>query len=135
MADLLIVDDDLDTAEILADVLDSESHAVRIAHNGQEGLALVAVRKPDLVLLDVEMPVLSGPDMAYQLFLRDCGDEYIPIVLLSGVMELPSVAAVVGTPYFLPKPYTLEELDALMARALVERRPPVPRVDALPVWT
>jgi DNA-binding response OmpR family regulator len=135
MADVLVVDDDLDTAELLADVLAAEAHDVRVAHDGREGLALVRGRRPDLVLLDVEMPVLNGPDMAYQLFLRDCGDENIPIVLLSGILDLRAVATVVGTPYFLAKPYTLEALEMIIARALVERQAPSPRVNTLPVWT
>jgi FixJ family two-component response regulator len=49
------------------------------------------------------------------------------VILLSGVMDLPLVAAEVGTPYYLAKPYRIDALLALVERALVERRAPRPR--------
>jgi DNA-binding NtrC family response regulator len=128
MADLLIVDDDHDAVETLADLLSSEGHEVRIGHDGKEGLALVHARKPDLVILDVEMPLLTGPEMALLLFVHDMGLEKVPIMLCSGVLGLRSVAARVGTPYFLPKPFGLDAFFQLVARALVERTAPSPRL-------
>lgn len=126
MADLLIVDDDMDVAELLGEALAYRGHSIRIAHDGEEGLRELAVRMPDAVLLDVEMPVLDGPGMAYQMFMRDLGLESIPIVLLSGIVDLESVAARVGTPYFLCKPYSLNAVFSLCARALAERTAPSP---------
>ncbi|NUO51338.1 MAG: response regulator [Polyangiaceae bacterium] len=126
MAEILIVDDEPDLAEMLADLLMEQGHLVRIASNGDEGLRALAVRHPDLVLLDVEMPLLDGPGMAYQMLVRDCGLEEVPIVLLSGVVGLPSVAARVGTPYFLPKPYAPRDVVSLCDRALKEQRAPTP---------
>jgi DNA-binding NtrC family response regulator len=126
VADLLIVDDDSDLGDLLAEALLDQGHSVRIARHGEEGLRLVAEREPDLVLLDVEMPVLDGPDMAYQMFLRNCGAEKIPIVLVSGRVDLPRAAAVVGTPYFLAKPYDVAAVVAITGRALAERIPPMP---------
>jgi len=126
MANLLIVEDNLDIAESLADLLVALGHEVRIAHDGREGLRLVTERLPDLVLLDVEMPVLDGPAMAYQLFIENVGREKIPIVLLSAVMDLHLVAERVGSPYFLAKPYELKAFVAVLNRALAERVPPRP---------
>ncbi len=127
MAELLIVDDDEDIAEALGELLESEGHRVRLAHDGVEGLKRVRELRPDAILLDVEMPRLTGPQMAYEMFLRDAGEEIIPIVLLSGKVDLDCVAAAVGTPYFLPKPYPVGQLLALLDRALAERMPPRPR--------
>jgi FixJ family two-component response regulator len=81
----------------------------------------------DVILLDVDMPRLTGPQMAYQVFLMDAGRENIPVVLLSAALELARVAAMIGTRYFLAKPYPVDDLLRLIARALVEREPPVPR--------
>jgi len=126
MAEVLVVDDDADIAELLAEVLRLEGHVVRLAANGAEGMARLAVRRPELVLLDVEMPVLTGPQMAHRMFVRNCGDEKVSIVLLSGILQLGRVAKLVGTPYFLAKPYQLDAVLALVGRALGERRAPLP---------
>lgn len=132
MADVLIIDDDLDAAEILAEVMRAEGHDVRVGYDGQEGLRLLRERIPELVLLDVEMPVLDGPGMAYEMFLRDAGLDDVPIVFLSGVPNLADVAAAAGTPYFASKPYRYEPIMALVARALRERVAPRPTPRAGP---
>jgi DNA-binding NtrC family response regulator len=126
MAELLIVDDDMDMAELLGEALAHRGHQIRIAHDGEGGLRELSIRMPDAVLLDVEMPILDGPGMAYEMFVRNCGLEAIPIILLSGVVDLERVAARVGTPYFLGKPYALSAVRALCERALAERTPPSP---------
>jgi len=126
VADLLIIDDDLDAAAILAEIMEMKGHTVRVGYDGQEGLELVQARKPDLVLLDVEMPHLSGPGMAYRMMVHDMGLEDVPIVLLSGLVGLAGVAAQVGTPYFLSKPYRYEPVLAIVDRALAEHVSPHP---------
>lgn len=126
MADLLIVDDDVDTADLLSEMLRFDGHDTRVANDGSEGLSLARDRKPDLVVLDVEMPKVSGPEMAHEMFLRDRGLESVPIILCSGVLDLGGVAASVGTRYFLPKPYALDSLLSLIGRVLRERVPPAP---------
>ena len=85
MADILIVDDDADLSEIVRDLLEEAGHTVRTASNGREGLRQLAQGLPDVVLLDVEMPVLTGPEMSYQMLVHDLGQEEVPIVLLSGI--------------------------------------------------
>lgn len=126
MADVLIVDDDIDSADALAEIMRAEGHDVRVGHNGQDGLRLARERIPRVALLDVEMPLLDGPGMAYEPFLRDMGLERIPVVFLSGVPDLKDVAAKVGTPYFPGKPYRYEAVVALVNRALAERVAPRP---------
>lgn len=138
MADVLIIDDDLDSADALGDIMRAEGHEVRIGYNGQDGLRLARERIPQVALLDVQMPLLDGPGMAYEMLLRDMGLEEVPVIFLSGVPNLAEVAAAVGTPYFLGKPYRYEQVVALVERALSERvapRPPVaPYPDHPPRW-
>ena len=124
MAEILVVDDDHDTADTLADVIGMEGHEVRVAYNGLEGLRALDARLPDLVVIDVEMPQLDGPGMAYGMLVEDLGREKIPIVISSGVVDLPTVAARVGTPYYVQKPVSLPALMSVLARALVEHRAP-----------
>jgi DNA-binding NtrC family response regulator len=126
MAYLVIVDDDVDMAELLSDFLRSQGHEVRVATDGAEGLGLVRGRAPDVLLLDVEMPLVNGPAMAERMLVHDAGLEKIPVILTSGVLNLADVAADVGTPYLLAKPYALDTLNQLIDRALSERRAPRP---------
>jgi DNA-binding NtrC family response regulator len=124
MANLLIIDDDIDSADALAMIMQFEGHEVRVGYNGAEGMALASEQSPDLVLLDVEMPVMDGPGMALAMLVHDMGMERIPVILLSGVVHLETIAAQVGTPYFLGKPYNLKQIVALVRRALLERIAP-----------
>jgi DNA-binding response OmpR family regulator len=124
MAGLLLVDDDTDIADTLSEFLRGEGYRVRVASNGEEALRLLDEELPDLVLLDVEMPVVDGPRMTHLMFLHDVGRECVPIVFLSGIADLDRVAAHVGTPYYLPKPFSLERLLQMLARVLRERTPP-----------
>jgi DNA-binding NtrC family response regulator len=126
MASLLTIDDDLDGADALSAMMRSEGHEVRVGYNGEEGLRLARERLPDLALLDVEMPLLDGPGMAHQMLIRNMGLERVPVVLLSGVINLKDVAAQVGTPYFLGKPYRYEDILTLVKRALTEHQAPRP---------
>ncbi len=124
MADVLVIDDDVDGAEALSLIMQSRGHQVRIGYNGEDGMRLADARCPDLVLLDVEMPVLDGPGMALEMFLHNVGLELVPVILLSGIPDLERIASEVGTPYYLGKPYRLSEIDALVKRALSERVAP-----------
>lgn len=134
VADLLLVDDDDDLREVFVELLELEGHVVRTARNGREGMKLLGQRAPDLIVLDVEMPVLSGPGMAYELFLHDAGLEEIPILLTSGVKDLDRVARIVGTSYYLPKPFEVSALRAMLRLALTERAPPSPHLELLRGW-
>jgi CheY-like chemotaxis protein len=61
---ILIVDDEFGLAELIAELLTESGFESTIAINGRLGLDSIARRRPDLVLLDVMMPVMNGPDMA-----------------------------------------------------------------------
>lgn len=126
MANILVVDDDHSVASPLIMYFEFRGHKVRYADNGESGLRAVAKSFPDVIVLDVEMPQLTGPEMAYRLLVEDSGREKIPIILLSGVADLSTVAKKVGTPYLLAKPYSLDDLEAVFEKVLRERIPPRP---------
>jgi DNA-binding response OmpR family regulator len=120
-ARVLIVDDDQDLAEAMADALAFEGLDVRIARNGAEGLDRIYERRPDVVVLDVQMPVLDGPGMVRRLAPFAERGEVIPIVLVSGQSELKEIAARIETPHFLRKPFRTEALVEIVTTALRER--------------
>jgi DNA-binding response OmpR family regulator len=124
MVDVLIIDDDIDSAEVLADVIRTLGYEPRVGYNGQDGLRLAEQHTPDLALLDVEMPMLDGPGMVYEMLLRDMGLECVPVAFLSGAANLREIAANVGTPYYLTKPYGYKQVVSLVHRALSERIAP-----------
>jgi DNA-binding response OmpR family regulator len=126
LADLLVVDDDRDTAGTLADLMRARGHDVRVAYDGKEGLRLARERLPDLALIDVQMPVLGGPGMVYGMIISDMGLENVPVIFMSGLPNVAEIAAEVGTPYYLRKPFALDQIEALVDRALEAPRPPAP---------
>jgi CheY-like chemotaxis protein len=63
----VVVDDNVDAAESLADLLRMLGHDVQVAHDGPGGLALALAAKPDVVLLDIGLPGMSGYEVARRL--------------------------------------------------------------------
>ncbi len=126
MAQILVVDDDNDFVGVLGDLLRAEKHVVQTAATGEEGLAVLrSDTLPDVLVLDVDMPVMGGPEMAHEMLLHDAGEQFVPIILVSGSDELPKIAKRLGTPYYLAKPCSLAPFLALLDRALAERRRPL----------
>ena len=124
---VLIVDADPDIAKGFHGILKAEGHDVRLARTAEEGMRLLAVPPlPDVIILDDDLPILNGPGMAQQMRLHRGGEENIPIVLISAQVDLPEVAARMGTPYFLLKPCDVDALLNLLHRALRERAAPSP---------
>jgi two-component system nitrogen regulation response regulator NtrX len=125
-AEVVIIDDDAETCQLLAEVLAERGYHVRTAANGRDGLSLIAERPPALILLDLDMPVLNGAETAATLMRIDRGMERIPLVIVSGNVRLSAAAASIGTPYLVGKPYTVELILRVVGRALEERSPPMP---------
>ena len=115
-------------------MLRGEGHDVRTASTGEEGLqALGAAPLPDVVVLDVDMPILGGPGMAHRMLLHDAGEQLkIPILLMSARDDLPQIAARIGTPYYLHKACDIDGFLRLLDRALRERIAPL-WPDELPI--
>lgn len=126
MADILVVEDDEEIAGLLELVLMDAGYHVRLAGNGVLGLKRLSEALPDLVDMDVEMPVLGGPRMAERMFLENCGTENVPVVIVSGVHNLPEVAVNVGTPYYVSKPFLPDRLVKTVQKAIEEHRIPRP---------
>jgi CheY-like chemotaxis protein len=126
MARLLIVDDDADVTSSLVEVLGDLGHVVECARDAERALALARANPPDAVIVDVELPGPTGPELAAALLAEGGGLTRIPIVLISGSVGLADAVGRVGTPYHLAKPFRIGALLETVERALRERRGPAP---------
>lgn len=78
---VVVIEDEISICEMYKMKLSSAGYAVKTAHNGQEGLELLQDFKPQLILLDLKMPVMSGDEMLAKLRETDWGAEIRVIVL------------------------------------------------------
>ena len=83
---VLLVDDDPDFVEAIKVIVENGGYAVRVAYDGAEGLEAVAEEKPDLIVLDVMMPVMNGHEACAKLK-ADPQTAKIPIILLTAVAD------------------------------------------------
>jgi CheY-like chemotaxis protein len=111
---VLVVDDDPSIRKMIIAALKREGYAFLEAPNGREALELMRSSRPDVVLLDLMMPVLSGWDVLRE---RNNDPELnrIPVIVVSANRD-PEVATAVdsGICAFLPKPFDIGALGALV---------------------
>ena len=86
MSKVLIIDDDADLVAVMKGVLAKEGYNVFVAMNGEEGLAHAKKEKPDLIILDINMPVMDGFLFADE-FNKDKTLAKIPVVALTSYVE------------------------------------------------
>ncbi|MGH9224327.1 MAG: response regulator [Acidimicrobiales bacterium] len=120
-ATVLIVEDEESFVDALSVGLKREGFRVRVARDGSEALALFDAVRPDLVLLDVMLPRVSGLDVCREIRSRS----KVPIIMVSAkTTEIDTVVGLeVGADDYVPKPFRLRELVARM-RAALRRAPP-----------
>ena len=112
---VLIVDDDRDIRETLAEILADEGYEVHTARNGAEGLEVVARVRPCLVLLDLFMPVMDGAEFRR----RQQGDPAIaevPVVVISAAAGLERKVESLALAGWLEKPIHIDALFTIVAR-------------------
>lgn len=121
MAQLLLVDDDPEIRELLGYALRGSGYDVVSAEDGLFALARLSADPPDLMLLDLDMPGLTG-----EAFVAACRRTprwaNVPVLLLSGREDVASVAATLGAAGYLQKPYRVNEVRQ-MIRALTHQLP------------
>ncbi|MEQ2040741.1 response regulator transcription factor [Mediterraneibacter gnavus] len=114
MSHILIIDDDIHINEMLEEVLIQEGYQVSHAYSGTEALLFLANEKPDLILLDLMLPGLTGEEVLPQI-------EKMPVIVMSAKVEVKDKVALLlnGAEDYITKPFEIEEL---LARIVVQLR-------------
>lgn len=110
-ATILIVDDELQNRRLLEALLQPEGYLTQVAANGEEALASIARRAPDLILLDVMMPGMDGYQVA-RLLKANPATLSIPIIMVTALVDRDARMAGLdaGAEEFLTKPFDRSEL-------------------------
>ena len=117
MRTVLVVDDEFGVAEVIEAILEDEGYRVLTAVNGRQGLARLAENRPDLVLLDMMMPIVDGPAML-KAMKADPQFADIPVVMMSSLDPRSVDAECTGYAAFLRKPFRAAAVTDLVARLI-----------------
>jgi DNA-binding response OmpR family regulator len=111
MVKLLIVDDDLPTCDFLNRYLGKRDYGVFTANDGESALSIVKEKQPNIVLLDIRMPGLSGITVLQKI--KDI-DNKIKVIMMTAVKdeEMVKLAMEYGASDYITKPFSLEYLEA-----------------------
>ncbi len=118
MKQILIVDDDIYIGNMLEEVLTKEGYLVLRAYSGTEALLVLTSAAPDLVLLDLMLPGLSGEEVLPRI-------REFPVIVLSAKADLDSKVNLLleGASDYVTKPFEMKELLARITAALRKRQP------------
>lgn len=119
MQTILVVDDDLQIGNMVEEVLHRAGYAVRRAYSGTEALLALQVQRPDLVLLDLMLPGLSGEEVLPKL-------SGVPVIVVSAKAEVTDKVSLLlgGAADYLTKPFDTKELLARIAVQLRKKAAP-----------
>jgi PleD family two-component response regulator len=123
VANILVADDIQSNVEVLSRLLLARGYSVRKAFDGEQALQSALEFPPDLILLDINMPRLSGYEVATQLK-EDQRLKDVPIIFLSSLDETGDKvrAFAAGAVDYVTKPFQFEEVQARIATHLKIRR-------------
>jgi len=108
MSSVLVIEDDPDMRGLLVLMLEDQGHIVRSAANGRAGLEAIHQERPDVILLDMKMPVMDGWEFARR-YRGECRDPS-PIVVMTAAEDPRKPAEEIGAAGWLAKPVELDVL-------------------------
>ena len=114
---ILLVDDEVEFAEMIQMRLEANEYAVLLAHDGKAGLEIARKEKPDAILLDVMMPVMDGFKALRELR-RDATTWDIPVIMLTAKGETSSImrAQESGAVDYLIKPLDSQKMLEILKK-------------------
>jgi DNA-binding response OmpR family regulator len=117
---ILCIEDDRETAALIAEELVERGYAVSIAQNGHEGLAAILKSAPDLVLSDISMPMMSGLELLERLVALAPRFSKVPFVFLTALADRDSElkGRRLGADDYVTKPIDFDLLAAIIAARL-----------------
>jgi DNA-binding response OmpR family regulator len=117
---VLCIEDDCETAGLIAEELGDRGYTVEVAHNGHQGLDAILRAPPDLVLADVSMPVMSGFDLLERLTAHEPRFARMPFVFLTALADHDNEIRGwrLGADDYVTKPVDFEVLAAVVASRL-----------------
>jgi CheY-like chemotaxis protein len=112
---VLVIDDDAMNREVMEAFLSIENYDVALAHDGQQGIQMAMQWQPDLIILDVRMPDMSGYEVCEYLK-NQAATQHIPIVIATGfdAKEDRIRGQTVGADAFLTRPIDADRLIDLV---------------------
>jgi len=115
---ILIADDEAEVVQLVRMILEWEGYEVVAAADGLETLEQAKIEKPDLILLDVLMPKMSGLTVLEHLARSEAAA--VPVIMLSVVTTRPEVQSALqrGAVAYLSKPFELKEMTRLVGQVL-----------------
>lgn len=122
-ADLMVVDDTPENLRVLSGMLKERGHRVRPVRDGRQALEAARAQPPDLILLDINMPEMSGYEVCVELK-ADLRLREVPVIFISAktdVLDKVKAFSVGGVDY-VTKPFQLEEVEARVETHLENRR-------------
>ena len=111
---VLVVDDERQILDVSELVLEDEGYEVRTARDGQQALDILREVVPDLILLDMRMPVLDGWGFVREY--RSRHESHAPIVVLTAATSAAQRAKEIGAVGYLEKPFDLDALVGIVRR-------------------
>lgn len=116
MASILLVEDNSDLAKLVKCLLERRGHRVQIATSGKEALNLLERVKPDLILLDVIMPGMSGEDVLREIRKSEALKD-IPVYIFSVLVDRDAVHKwlSLGATGFISKPFDIVEIEKVIS--------------------
>jgi two-component system phosphate regulon response regulator PhoB len=129
---IIFVEDERDMAELVAMRLKKEHYDVELAYDGAEGLKKIRAAPPDLVLLDLMLPKVSGTEVAARLR-NDPATARVPIIMLTARSEESDIVLGlhVGADDYVTKPFSMSVLAARIAAVLRRAEAPDQREEAI----
>jgi DNA-binding response OmpR family regulator len=118
---ILVVEDDESLREALFEVLGDEGHEVRVAQHGAEALATLGVWEPELLVLDLMMPVMDAFEFREHQRQRAFAPD-ARVLLLSAARDLDGAAERLNADAYLPKPFGIDEMLTTVDRLLDDQR-------------